>query len=75
MQLIDLRKKLSFCTYILFAFTISGYTKKGNSYSLIFPISKYFSIENGVRPKQFRLPKTHCLFEILGNTIVSSKKN
>ncbi|CAF0895400.1 unnamed protein product [Rotaria sordida] len=29
-------------------------------------------IENGVRPKQFRLPKTHRLFEILGNIIVST---
>lgn len=29
-------------------------------------------IENGVRPKQFRLPKTHRLFESLGNIIVSS---
>ncbi|CAF4301940.1 unnamed protein product, partial [Rotaria sordida] len=27
-------------------------------------------IENGIRPKQFRLPKTHCLFEILGKIIV-----
>ncbi|CAF0813553.1 unnamed protein product [Adineta steineri] len=29
-------------------------------------------MENGVRPKQFRLPKTHRLFEILGNIIVST---
>ncbi|CAF4028298.1 unnamed protein product, partial [Rotaria sordida] len=29
-------------------------------------------IENGVRPKQFRLPKTHRLFEILGKIIVST---
>ncbi|CAF1553514.1 unnamed protein product, partial [Rotaria sp. Silwood1] len=31
-------------------------------------------IENGIRPKQFRLPKTHRLFEILGKIIVSSNK-
>ncbi|CAF3988780.1 unnamed protein product [Rotaria sp. Silwood1] len=29
-------------------------------------------IENGIRPKQFRLPKTHRLFEILGKIIVST---
>ncbi|CAF4249049.1 unnamed protein product, partial [Rotaria sordida] len=28
-------------------------------------------IENGIRPKQFRLPKTHRLVEILGKIIVS----
>ncbi|CAF5112334.1 unnamed protein product, partial [Rotaria sp. Silwood1] len=29
-------------------------------------------IENDIRPKQFRLPKTHCLFEILSKIIVST---